>query len=637
MPLNLFMRFFCGIGNRIKRDENILHAILLVSMLLIILSFFSTPAFAGHELDNPLQPLDNYNPKKSKLAAEFEIFPLPGLGFFEFADETGKRSYTLNFNLTLPENTEKSYLYIFTKYYDHDDETWYVKINDNAVVLGEHSESAGANPKGDGKDPLTEEEVSVPQLKQAIRIDVTGKLKNGENELKIDGLSWEMITSKRSSAYSLYGIGILNLYKTNKEHELWIYEGVEYFERRTVLEDENYTINFNGASYSLPANAKLYVFYHNPENGKDSLYFNDHLLEDDKAEKTTESSFLNLKKFNVSSYADKSDKVSFTAPIREAIYPSIVILDVEVEDKTAPEITVISPENGSEFLKNESISIKYRVNEELSENKVDVLNLTLIPEQSANEFTARLNLSSLGVENQSVDIKILAKDLSNNSAESTIKIKILPLPEIEKENMTANMTSNATTNMTGNITSANITGNMTGNLTTNESIAPSPTLPPIEKPELKDVDLAITTIAIDEGFEVKEGESMHVNVFTENRGSEDTLAEVALYLDDSIIETKTIELEAYGHLRVTFDVEGYNLKKGIREIKARIRHVKEGLTDSNQENNEKTISITVEPEEGIFSRIINIAKWLIGIAVAVIILKLVIDFIRERMEEDYLR
>lgn len=684
--------------------------VLLVAAILVI-PLLAPQVKAGYGPDNPLQPLGGYNPKKSNLAASLEFAFLPTtLGYYEFKDENYFRSRTFKFNATVPNNTKTSYLYLLTSLYDNDGEKWYVKLNNEVLVFGEHSPSAGGNPKGDGKDNVGEfaEDIAVPLFKQVIKIDVTNKLKSGENELSIDGTVFEPGSSKTKPSYSLYGIAVLNFYQTNKTHEIWAYNGIEYFKRKLVTDVQSYAINFEGATYSAVTKASLYVLYHNGNLSNDQLYFNNNLLGDEKAGYAG-TDFITLNKFDVASYLKQKDSVSFSTDIGDAyaIYPSLVVLDVEIEDKTPPSISITAPKNNSNFLSNESINVSYTVDEEVSETYVKIGTRTEIPSKVGAAYQAKINLSSSGIGNGTKEILIVAKDLANNEAKKSITINIstptviktvdigignitvdegyeveegkeihvsvdginkglesaeaevslyLDNASIDSQKISLDSLGHRKVDFAVNGTkitkgtreikaaikhmAAGFRDNETGNDEKSISIAVKEkqiALPPVEKPAAKDIDIGISSLTIEEGYEVKEGKDVRLNVVGINKGGDSAEAEVSIYIGDILIDSQKTTLDAYGHKRVDFAVKGIRLEKGIREIKAKIKHISEGVRDPESTDNEKALTIVVVEEKTMFSKAIGIGKWVAGILVGVILLKLIIDFISERTREDYLK
>jgi len=679
----------------------------------LALSILAQPAHAGYGPDNPLQPFEGYNPKKSNTAASLVFVPVPtSLGFYDF-DKDRSPTVSFSFNATMPANTKASYIYLLTKFYDSDSEAWAVKLNDEYVVLGAHSPSVGGNPKGDGKEDFGEfAEEGEPQFKQAIKLNVTNKLKSGENQLSITGLGWEMISSKNAKTYSLYGIAILNFYQTNKTHEVWAYEGVEYFKRKLVTDDSTYAIALQGATYAATSKADLYVLYHNGNLTQDTLSLNSNLLEDEKAGYYAGSSFISLMKFDVGSYLDKNDNVAFSTEIGDAyaIYPSFVVLDVEIDDKTPPSISITAPKNNSNFLSNETMTITYTADEELSETYVKIGTRTELSNKVGAAYQVKINLSLTGIGNGTKELTVVAKDLAGNEARKSINVNI-SIPEVIKiidiglENLTIEEGSqvkegkdlhlsvlgtnkggetaaaeislyldnvlvdsqNATLDAFGHRkvdfaingtklvkgtreikaeikhTSGNFRDNSSADNTINASIVVEEetggnfSLPPIEKPDVKELDIGISSLTIEEGYEVKEGNDINLNIIGINRGEEKAEVEISVYVDDVLIDSQKTTLDAYGHRKVDFVVKGIRLEKGIKELKARIRHISEGVRDPESGNNEKAVSLVVEEEKTAFSGAIGIGKWVIGIIAGVIVLKLIIDFISERSREDYLK
>jgi len=686
----------------------------MVFTLLAAALLFTAPAqvSAGYGLDNPLQPLEGYNPKKSNLAASLEFIPVPtSLGFYEF-DKDSAPSKTFTFNFSLPSNTKASYLYLLTKFYDSESEAWLVKLNDEIVVYAEHSPSAGVNPKGDGRDNAGDfaEEVGEPELKQVIRLDATGKLKNGENKISITGIGWEMISSKNAKRYSLYGLAVLNLYQSNKTHEVWAYNGIEYFKRRLVTDEVYYNITFGGASYSTPAKANLYVLYHNGNLTQSKLYFNNNLLGGEKVSSYAGTDFISLMKFDAGSYLSKKDSVTFSTDIGDpyAIYPSLVILDVEMEDKTPPAISMTSPANGSSFLTNQTMDVKYTLDEEVSETYVKIGTRTELPSKVSGVWQAKINLSSSGIGNGTKEITVVAKDLAGNEAKKTLTVSITPFEEQAKKATELDISigsmsigeglevkegtdihvsvdavnnggdnaqiessiyvdnalaesQNATVDALGHrridfvVKGVNLQkgtreikakirhiGNATDpNSSDNEKsisvIVKEEQLAPVEKPELKDIDIGISSISIAEGYEVKEGKDIHVSAIGVNKGGDNADVEISIYVDNVLAESQKTTLDAYGHRKVDFVVKGIRLEKGIRELKAEIKHIGEGVRDPERKDNEKSTTVIIEEEKTTLSTAISVGKWAAGILIGVVILKLIIDFISERTREDYLK
>jgi hypothetical protein len=299
------------------------------SLLLLLITFFVLPSisYADNLDDNPLVPLIAGEKQKMRIEVKGMIPPISDLK----SNRIKLQSENLPHKFTIEASSfpVKSYLYIFTSEYSPSS-VWTLKFNGATIVKNQHSNSIGSNINGDGKS----------SIRQTFFFDVTDLVTKGENTLSIFDVS-------STEPYYFDGAILLNFYKSDDEHQYWIYHGVEYIEHfeefyKFDQKDAIYSRNFPFADYPVQSSATLYTVYHNKEEELDELKFNNQPLRDRDALYILDGSHLVAKKFDVSRSLDDNDEAVFTvkkfqaftgADLRQyegvPIYPSLVILEAK--------------------------------------------------------------------------------------------------------------------------------------------------------------------------------------------------------------------------------------------------------------------------------------------------------------------
>jgi hypothetical protein len=325
---------------------------------LVFLIFLPSPLFAENLNDNPLEPL--LNGEKQNLRLEVSgMFPRASEGSTlhrrRLQDDNLPHLYSINVEGSgVP---TRSYLYILTGEYFSPYSIWTVKFNQNILADYEHTDSVGGNPRGDGEVDLE---------RQTIRFDVTGMVSPGENTIIITDVD------SPTSSYHLDGAILLNFYPSEEEHQIWVYHGVEYLEKKDRY-DAISEVSFDGVNKPSRSEATLYTAYQNGEKGLDALLFNGNTLKDRDANYLPaedkfgayllDGSHLIAKSFPVSDYLGDSNRLTFAMetfkeegalPTQYSdvpIYPSIAILDVKLPPKSKVVVLAnsIDLEHASDF------------------------------------------------------------------------------------------------------------------------------------------------------------------------------------------------------------------------------------------------------------------------------------------------
>ncbi len=408
---------------------------ILVSILVISI-FLAGAVSADKSADNSLEFL--YSANKVNWAVQIDgMYPKlstnPNLDQHTFQEgSTTSESHTFYFDVSKPENIKKSFLYVFTTGYDcqlPNCETWTLRFNDNTIVNGEHVNSQGGNPRGDGDNGN----------RQTIRLDVTGYVVDGENKVYIRGSDWPLGTN----AYFLDGIMLVTFYETTEQHEYWLYDGIEYLQPEFVYDDDFYAEELKSATYPVGAKATLYTVIgiqnSDGNESKDAIYFNNNLLGESAATYlvgTSESSRLDILKFDVTNYLDGEDTINYTyaeyfdsdlGVYRRykdiAIFPSMFLLDVDLTDFTPPSITFNNPINNSAIPRNQTVNINITVDDPDADAslEIDGSDVTDIS-GSDGEWIYEWNLinASIGIH----EIRASATDDSGNSGSSSIFVNV---------------------------------------------------------------------------------------------------------------------------------------------------------------------------------------------------------------------
>jgi len=677
------------------------------AIVFLILFLLLVDVVAGDSsVDNNLQPL--FSAKKAKWNVRLAgMYPEPSVGPPEYdyisISESHSRA-TIEFNVNKPANITRAYLYIFTGGYDCDCEKWDVKFNNRYLAVDTHSRSVGPNPDGDGEYPQPG--------RQTIRFEVDGSdIVNGSNTIEIRGTGFFY-----RDQYYIRGVVLVMFYEAPQQHELWVYDGVEYLNHKLAVSDYFYALDFNGSTYPSDSEATLYVVYHNQEIPEDALYFNNHFLNDSDATYlfgTINSSYLLVKRFDVGSYLDRHDTLNFTyqyyTPVGEPprmytgdypLYPSLVILDVVYSDTTPPSILFSSPLNGTEVEVNRSVDINFTVDD--PEASVSLLldgSEVQASQKPGGEWSYEWSLVdlALGIHN----ITAYATDASGNTGYDTVLIEVVkPAPEVRilsPENgsvhtlgsnisiqlsvsdpeaavsieIDGNLVSNSTTylwntssfetglhrisahavnelgkegvdEVTVNLTLAEhgtttTTTSTTTTTTTTTTTLPPQTAPPSTPQPVPEVELALNSLTLSTRSDtVRASEDFTVFAFASNAAGSSVEATIALYSDDDLLEAKTITLGSYEAREVEFNVRAGRLAEGPHTLKAKIVVQGVAVRELDPSNNEKARDIIVAGEKGFLDILKPYLTYLIALLVLLVVARLAITFIFQG-EEDYLR
>jgi hypothetical protein len=375
---------------------------------------------ADHTPDNPLDA--QFSAWKVKWAVQIdgtypELQSDPGQDTVQLSKGLYDDHYTFEFDVSKPETITESYLYIFTKGYDCDCEEWLVKFNDNQIASG-HTNSLGPNPKGDGDGGF----------RQTLKFDVTSYVVDGTNEVYIKGLTWQ----GKNSFYTIDGVVLVTFYQDIREHEYWLYEGVEYLERNLVPDPSSYSEELSVGTYPEGANGTLYVIYHDNEKD-DSLYFNDNFLNDSNGTHllgTENSTFLTIVRHDVTDYLTGEDVINFSYPMNVPIFPSLFILDVDLSDQTPPAVTFTAPSNNTVFPSNTTVSINFTVDDPEASVILEIDSSEVSPSNpSPDEWSYSWNLTDVAW--QLHNITAYGTDSSGNTGLATIFINVTkPTPRV---------------------------------------------------------------------------------------------------------------------------------------------------------------------------------------------------------------
>jgi hypothetical protein len=314
---------------------------------LAVFLFLPAISFADNLNDNPLVPLIDGEKENWRLEVS-GMFPKASQGSTmhrrRLQDDNLPHIYSINVKgSSVP---MRSYLYILTGEYFSPFSIWTVKFNNNILADYIHSESVGGNPRGDGEVDLE---------RQTILFDVTGMVSQGENTITITDVD------SPTSPYNLDGAILLNFYPSDEEHQIWVYHGVEYLEKKDRFDAISEAL-FEGVKEPSRSEATLYTVYQNGEQELDALLFNDNTLKDKDANYLSaedkfgayllDGSHMIAKSFPVTDYLKGNNRITFsmetfteegTLPTQYSdipIYPSIAILDVKLPPK--PKVVVLA-------------------------------------------------------------------------------------------------------------------------------------------------------------------------------------------------------------------------------------------------------------------------------------------------------
>jgi hypothetical protein len=399
--------------------------------------------------DNPLEPL--YSAKKVKWAVQIDgTYPVltqdPDVDKWTIKPGEAYEKKTFFFNVSKPTSIRESYLYLFTSGYDclvQDPpcETWIVKFNGNALAVVEHTNSQGGDPRGDGDGGL----------RQTVRFKVEpSQIVDGENSLFIQGIDFD-----RKDQYFIDGMALVTFYSAKREHEYWVYDGVEYLQPETVLDHFFYEEELLGATYPEGSKGTLYTFVGIQDtDGKgfedlDALHFNGNLLEPEDSNyllKTQDSSRLDILKFDVTDYLNGRDKIRFTYKddpdkvdlpyFNIPISPAIFILDVDKSDNVPPIVSLTSPVNNTSHPGNMTLQINFTVDDPEATVALKIDGSAVSAAKTPQGWSYQWDLR--GETRTSHRITATAEDQSGNIGSATVYVNVTkPSPKV-----TINMPTN---------------------------------------------------------------------------------------------------------------------------------------------------------------------------------------------------
>lgn len=399
-------------------------------ILITIITLISASAYADKGVDNNLEPL--YEAKKINWGVQVDgIYPDTSAQFVYISE--GRTDASLALTVDKPDNIEQAYLYIFTSGFNCPCEQWIVKFNGDLLVPSEHTDSIGPNPDGDG-EPTKE--------KQTIRLPIDpASINDGSNTITFTGTEFD-----RKDQINIHGAVLVTFYEVPGNHEIWVYDGVEYLNHELVVDDSEYVVDLPSATYESGSKANLTVVLHSKEIPEDALYFNTAFLDDDQAKylfNSNESSFLTAKRFDVSSFLDQNDLVNFTYQMYSPpglpprmytgdypLYPSLVILDVDLQDSTPPLVTFTKPLNNSIYSGNQSIDVEFTVDDVDASAALKIAGSPVTPVKvSDGVWTYSWDLSD--EEPGIIDVVASATDGSGNTGSSTLTVEVTkPAPVV---------------------------------------------------------------------------------------------------------------------------------------------------------------------------------------------------------------
>lgn len=633
-------------------------------------------ASAGFTADHPLA-LNEHNRGGNVGIATYSGFP-SNVDERGMLQKSGVTLINFNFNVSINKKIVKSWLYIYTVYYD-EGKLWTVELNDEPLVSNENS-----NPVGDDK-------------RQIFRFDNVSRFinKNGPNGVRIRINDF----GGTGNEVDIDGATLVVVYEDSPLREYWIYEGTEYLEGQLGSPQE-YTLDFTLPEYTTAKNAELIVAYHNYLDSRDELSFNGHELSDDSAEKLVTSNYIHVLKFDVKDLVDGSDSLTFGAPYQIPIYPSLAILSVETLDVTPPVVDIIEPEDNSIVTGNVEINGSV-------DDPTATISLLIDAEEVSNSTSYLWNTSAYS-EGQH-EIKITAVDPSGNSASKSINVNVDNSPPSLSITAPQNGSSlNGSVDITGTISDSNLdtvslkingsevsttlpyswdtiqypNENYTIELTASDKVnntastqilvtvdnapsetppptttpaptttpppttlPPSTTLPPTAPPETtlppqEEIDLGIQILSVSPET-VDKGENIIVKLMVLNYGDKKADSTVTLYIGDGDLQRVSTERLRIGAkdsktLELTIKTGTVDAVKdeGLYRIKTRVDPAL-GIIDPEKGNNEDITEVFIKKKSRISERVLGIAKWLVLIVAIAIIARIIL--LQMSPERDYLR
>jgi hypothetical protein len=393
--------------------------------------------------DNPLEPL--YSAKKVKWAVQIDgTYPVltqdPYVDKWTIKPGEAYEKKTFYFNISKPSGIRESYLYIFTSGFDclvqdpEPCETWIVKFNGNALAVVEHTLSQGGEPRGDGNGGL----------RQTVRFKVEpSEIVDGKNSVFIQGIDFD-----RKDHWFIDGMALVTFYSTKREHEYWVYDGLEYLQPETVLDDFFYEEELFGATYPEGSKGTLYTFVGiQDSDGKgfedqDAIYFNGNLLEPEDSNfllETQNSSRLDILKFDVTDFLNGRDTIRFTykddpnkvdLPYFDiSISPAIFILDIDKSDNVPPLVTFTTPLNNTSHQGNKTLQINFTVDDPEANVALEIDGSPVSAVKTPSGWSFEWNLrGETWTEHR---ILSTAEDQSGNIGTATLYVNVSkPAPEV---------------------------------------------------------------------------------------------------------------------------------------------------------------------------------------------------------------
>ncbi len=286
--------------------------------------------------------------------------------------------------------------------------------------------------------------------------------------------------------------------------------------------------------------------------------------------------------------------------------------------KPAPIVTIDSPANGTSYSNKSNITILVSV-DDLNSNLSIQINGVVV--SNATSYQWDPSDATLGLN------RITATSTDN-------------LGQKGSDTVIINLTSDSppeTTTTTTTLTDGTSTTVSTTTSTAPTTTAPPQTAPPITAPPIPVVDLAINSLTLSAGSNIlKKGSDITAYVLASNSGDFGIEATIVVYIDDSLIESKTAFLSSYSSTDLIFTIKDRYLEPGRRTIKARAVVQGENVEEKDTSNNERSIEVLVEENKSLFTSLGPALKYLAIVSVLLVLGRLAINFIFQR-EEDYLR
>ncbi len=624
---------------------------LLVFTILIIL-LLSGQVSASNKADNSLESL--YAANKVNWAVQVDgVYPElvtdSSIDKVDMRPGVNGESKTFKFDVTKPENVEKSYIYIFTAAYDClavGCEPWTVRFNSEILAIGEHSSSQGPNPRGDGKTGTGN--------RQTIRFEVTDYVADGENELYIRADDFD----PTSEQYYIFGVVLVTFYQDSEQHEIWMYDGVEYLEIDLVTDDYYYAEYLGGATYPAGSIGTLYTVVgieDDDGNGfeeDDALYLNDNLLDPQTSNYllgTENSSRLDILEFDVSDYLDGDDEIKFTFADNSVawpvtgleqdvpIYPSLFILDVSSADTSPPVVSFATPGNGSSIVGDKNVTVIITVDDADSTVELFIDGTAVTPIKTpVDEWMYAWNLAD--ASRILHNLTAVATDSGGLKGSKTIFVDVTVPAGETTTTTTTSSTLSTTTTFEGQTTLSTTSTTSTSTTTTTTTTLPPPvTSPPVTEPPVRSVDLSINSLTISTGSSTLErGSEVTVYVLASNSGDTPVEATIALYSDDEILESKTSDIGAYEVKEREFLIRANRLEPGSHKLMAKILVQGDVVIENTPSDNERSVDIVVVEKGSLTDSMGPYLKWAAIIVIIAGVGKIIYTYVMER-DEDYLR